>query len=88
MSTWVALLQRGALVAVVAVVLRFILVLVIVLWSLRADEAGQRHARKVLRILRPGMLIRRPGPPAKLTVSGDGGEPPNQWPARADQARD
>jgi len=36
-----------------------------VLWSLKADQAGQRHARKILRILRPGLRIRRREPPSQ-----------------------
>jgi acyl-CoA hydrolase len=50
----IGIVQSGEIVAIgttVTVVTRAALRVVVVLWSLRADEAGRRHARAILRLL-------------------------------------
>jgi hypothetical protein len=46
------LVQISALVGCAGVALRYTIQLIVVIWSLRADENGRRHALRVLRILR------------------------------------
>jgi hypothetical protein len=45
--------QAGVVVGV-ALALRYALQLVVVVWSLRADEHGREHAIRVLQLLRGG----------------------------------
>ena len=43
--------QAGGLVGAV-LVLRQVTQLIVIIWSLRADDAGRKHARQVLELLR------------------------------------
>ena len=46
------LVQISALVGCAGVALRYTVQLIVVVWSLRTDEAGRKHALRVLRVLR------------------------------------
>jgi hypothetical protein len=46
------LVQISALVGCAGVTLRYTIQFIVVVWSLRADEAGRRHALRVLQVLR------------------------------------
>jgi hypothetical protein len=59
MGTWATLLERGALVGIAALILRYALTWTVVLWSLRTDEPGRRHALAVLRLLHPRLHRRQ-----------------------------
>ncbi|CAM4198222.1 hypothetical protein KIPE111705_44705 [Kibdelosporangium persicum] len=48
--------------ATAVVVLRYLIQLIVVVWSLRADEAGRRHAIRLLELLRNGRRQRRRPP--------------------------
>ena len=71
--------------ASVAVVTRALLQVVVVVWSLRADDKGRKHARAVLRLLKSDKNADdRSGPPYDKT-----GTPPpkartrtGEWPLR------
>jgi hypothetical protein len=52
MSAWVELLNGGILATAGALLMRYILIAIIVIWSLRADEAGRKHALALVRLLR------------------------------------
>jgi hypothetical protein len=59
------LVQIGAVAGCVGVALRYATQFVIVVWSLKADEQGRRHALRLLQALRGERPRRRslPGPP-------------------------
>jgi hypothetical protein len=46
--------QISVLVGCAGVAARYITQLIVVLWSLRADEKGRKHAIEVLKVLRGG----------------------------------
>jgi hypothetical protein len=46
------LVQISALVGCAGVALRYLVQLIVVVWSLKANEAGRKHALRVLRVLR------------------------------------
>ncbi|MGW3994335.1 hypothetical protein [Amycolatopsis sp. NPDC004772] len=52
----------GATAAAAVVVLRYVTQLIVVIWSLRADEAGRKHAVALLRLLRGDKESRRRPP--------------------------
>ena len=52
MGTWIALLQHGVFAVVVTVAMREGPIVVVVLWSLKANEDGRKHALALLRLLR------------------------------------
>ncbi len=58
MAGWQDALQNAAMLTGGAFAARELLIIGIVLWSLRADEAGRKHALALLKVLR--VQIRRP----------------------------
>ena len=88
MGTWGEALQNTGLLLGVSFALRELLIIVISLWSLKANAAGKKHALALLKILR--VQIRRPpveqppaaAPPPELPpgsqdppLTGPGGAP-------------
>jgi hypothetical protein len=57
-----ALIQISAVVSCAGIALRYVTQLIVVIWSLKADEDGRRHALKLLLVLR-GERSRRGLPP-------------------------
>jgi hypothetical protein len=55
-----SLVQISALMCCAGVALRYITQLIVVVWSLRADEDGRRHALKLLLALRGARPKQRP----------------------------
>lgn len=54
-----ALIQISAVVSCAGIALRYVTQLIVVIWSLRADEDGRQHALKLLLVLRGGRPRRR-----------------------------
>jgi hypothetical protein len=54
-----ALLQISVVMGCAGVALRYVTQLVVVIWSLKADEEGRRYALRLLRTLRGGRPKRR-----------------------------
>ena len=54
-----ALVQISAIVGCAGVTLRYVIQFIVVIWSLRADEEGRRHALQVLLALRGKRLRSR-----------------------------
>jgi hypothetical protein len=62
---WELLRVAGSAVGVacgIGIVIRSLLQLVVVIWSLRADDAGRRHAMAILRLLSDSRVRRSPRP--------------------------
>ena len=78
MATWVDALRSAALFTGVSFAARELLMAVISLWSLKADEKGRAHALKLLRLLR--IQVRRgpasPVEPSKHDLSAQSTDPP------------
>ena len=53
-GTEAELLGTGVIGVAAAMIVRHALVAIIVIWSLKADDKGRKHALAVLRVLRSG----------------------------------
>jgi hypothetical protein len=75
---WYDVLRNAAFLAGAAFALRELLIIVVTVWSLGADDRGRDHALKLLKVLR--VQIRRPPseppPPPELPAR----EPPPELP--------
>lgn len=62
MGSWIAPGVIAGMVVLTSVGVRLTLQVIVVVWSLRADAAGRRHALAVLRLLRFSHVIRDRSP--------------------------
>lgn len=62
MGSWITPGVIAGIVLLISAVVRLTLQIIVVLWSLRADAAGRRHALALLRLIRFSRAIRSRSP--------------------------